>query len=155
MCKGFYVPVWSLGFTKLFWNAIITENTSNTVLPHTTSKGKSCSCKILGNKIYLHVFIIILDWWSFTVKLLKFLEMTKGITAVALWGAYEFLCVWISPSPFFTGNRSTLRRRSVCCLQCFLDWVPWLFAVEHCGNYGQNLLFFWQKYIFTIVLGSP
>lgn len=78
MCKGFYTPVWSLGFTKLFCSAKITENTSNTVLPHTTSKGKSCSCKILGNKIYLHVFIIILDWGNYIVKLLKFLETTKG-----------------------------------------------------------------------------
>lgn len=47
MCKGFYVPVWGLEFTKLFHSAIITENTSNTVLPHATSKGKSVNIKYL------------------------------------------------------------------------------------------------------------
>lgn len=62
MCKGFYLPDWTLGFAKLFWSGQITEKAPNTVLPHIATKGKTCSCKILCDKTYWHVYKIILGW---------------------------------------------------------------------------------------------
>lgn len=62
MCKEFYLLDWTLGFAKFSWSGKITENTPKTVLPLVTTKGKTCPCKILCNKIHWHAFKIILDW---------------------------------------------------------------------------------------------